>query len=104
MWWGCVVPLGLAPSSKIPAGLLGPRYLRYRPVNQFLPSRGYKNLKKLKDRKFFLKKRVVRGVVGFTYFECDVIVSDADLQLLLSDYIFLWPVCVIFPLKNLGWG
>jgi len=34
----------------------------------------------------------------YTYFECDVIVSDADLQLLFTDDIFLWPVCVVFPL------
>jgi hypothetical protein len=32
--------------------------------------------------------------------ECDVIVSNADLQLLLPDNIFLWPVCVVFPLMR----
>jgi hypothetical protein len=34
------------------------------------------------------------------YFERDVIISDADLQLLLPDDIFLWPVCVVFPLMR----
>ena len=33
----CVLS-GLVPSSKIPAGLLGPHCLECRPANQFLPS------------------------------------------------------------------
>jgi hypothetical protein len=37
--------------------------------------------------------------VLFTYFECDVIASDADLQFLFSDDVFLWPVCVVFPFR-----
>jgi hypothetical protein len=42
--------------------------------------------------------------VCFIYLECDVITPDADLQLLFSDDIFLWPVCVVFPLKFFKWG
>jgi hypothetical protein len=98
MCGGCVVPLDLAPSSKIPAGLLDPHYPRYRPANQFLPSRKYNIFKFQKNDR---KKKIVRASL-WTYFECDVIVSDTDLQLLLSDYIFLWPVCVIFPFKKMG--
>lgn len=41
------VPSSLAPSNKIPAGLLGPHYLGYRPANRFLPS-GYKEEEKSK--------------------------------------------------------
>jgi hypothetical protein len=38
----------------------------------------------------------VCALLCFAYFERDVIISDADLQLLFSDYVFLWPVCVVF--------
>jgi hypothetical protein len=41
------VPSSLAPSSRIPGGLLGPHYLGYRPANRFLPS-GRKRKKKKK--------------------------------------------------------
>jgi hypothetical protein len=36
------------------------------------------------------------------YFECDVVVSDADLQLLFADDVFLWPVCVVFPIERVS--
>lgn len=36
------------------------------------------------------------------YFECDVVISNANLQLLLSDDIFLWPVCVVFPVMRVS--
>jgi hypothetical protein len=87
------VPSGLVPSSKIPVDLLGPRYLGYRPANRFLPSR-----QKVSNRE---KKGCGWGERA--YFECDMIVSDADLQLLFSDDIFLWPVRVVFPL-DIKWG
>ena len=32
------------------------------------------------------------------HFERDVVVSDADLQLLFADDVFLWPVRVVLPL------
>ena len=52
------------------------------------------------------KKRLMGGVRVrvLAYFECDVITSDADLQLLFSDDVFLWPVCVVFPLHLLDDG
>lgn len=34
------------------------------------------------------------------YFECDVVVSDPDFQLLFADDVFLWPVRVVFPLND----
>lgn len=39
-----------------------------------------------------------------TYFERDVVISDANLQLLLSDDVLLWPVRVIFPVKKVEWS
>lgn len=32
------------------------------------------------------------------YLECDVVVPDTDLQFLLPNDVFLWPVRVVFPL------
>jgi len=34
------------------------------------------------------------------HFKCDVVVSDADFQLLFADDVFLWPVRVVFPLND----
>jgi hypothetical protein len=36
------------------------------------------------------------------YLECDVVVSDADLQLLFADDVFLWPVRVVFPIERVS--
>ncbi len=104
MWWGCVVPLDLAPSSKIPAGLLGPRYLRYRPANQFLPSRGYKNLKKLKDReKIKIKKGCAwRRWLYLLRMRCDRFRRGSP-TLAFRLYFSLASLCHL-PFKKFGMG
>ena len=38
------------------------------------------------------------GNVQYLYLKGDVIVADADLELLLSNDVLFWPVRVIFPL------
>jgi len=35
-----------------------------------------------------------------TYLECDVVISNTDLELLLPNNILFWPVRVVFPVKQ----
>ena len=41
---------------------------------------------------------IVVGNVRYRYLKGDVIVSNADLELLFSNDVLFWPVGVIFPL------
>lgn len=43
--------------------------------------------------------RHTRCPVRMTYLESNVIIAYTDLQLLLPNYILLWPVGVIFPVR-----
>jgi len=36
-----------------------------------------------------------------THFEGNMIISDADFELLLPDDVLFWPVRVIFPVSNM---
>ena len=35
-----------------------------------------------------------------TYLECDVVISNTDLELLLPNNILFWPVRVVFPVRQ----
>ena len=93
-WWDDV-PSDLAPSSKIRAGLLGPHYPVCLPASQ--PSRSIKAKKKGDEGD---KPLGASQTKECAHFKRDVIISDADFQLLLADDVFLWPVRIVFPLND----
>ena len=90
-------PSDLAPGSKIRAGPLGPHYPECPPASQSWRSEQSKGKEK-KDGLSDAGQQVKGGARA--YFEGNVVVSDADLQFLFADDVFLWPVRVIFPLER----
>lgn len=89
-------PSSPAPGSRRRAGPRGPRCPGYRPTSRFLRS----GTKKGRISPHEDTPQIV--YLGYSHLERDVVVSDANLELLLADDILLGPVGVVFPKERVA--
>ncbi len=89
-------PSSPGQGSRTRAGPPGPRCPGYRPRSQFLQSGTKKGRVSLhKDTTQIIYR-------GYSHLKRDVVVSDADLELLLANDVLLGPVRVVFPEKRVA--